>query len=93
SFVTENIGGNTGERKDKIKFQNELGKRYPKGVTEEIDEMPRKTITRRIVVKNEIGREFMRIRHDWGGTYYFKDGESTSPFIWQLETRSPDGSN
>jgi tetratricopeptide (TPR) repeat protein len=92
-FTTDNVTGASGERKDKIKFQNELGKRYPVGVTEEVDEHPRKTITRRIVVKNEIGREFMRIRHNWGGTYYFKDGEATSPFIWQLETRSPDGAN
>lgn len=92
-FKTENASGQTGERKDIIKFHNELGKRYPPGVTEEVSELPRKSITRRVVVKNEIGREFLRVRHDWGGTYYFKDGVSTSPFIWQLETRSADSAN
>lgn len=90
-FKTETLV--TGERKDKTKFQNELGKAYPEGVTEENNQGKRKDITRRVVVKEGVGSEFFKIHHDWGGIYYFLDRESIDPYKWQYGTRSPDQIN
>ena len=74
-------------------FQNELGKAYPEGVTEEKNQGKRKDITKRVVVKEGVGSEFFKIHHDWGGIYYFLDGESIDPYKWQYGTRSPDQIN
>ena len=86
-FETQNIRGN--ERADKKKYQNELGNAYPEGVTETEQQEERKKITKRIVVKEKMGSEYKRISYDWGGTYYFKNGESVGTYIWQYETRDP----
>jgi len=86
-FETQNIGGN--ERTDKKKYQNELGNAYPEGVTETEKQEKRKKITTRVVVKEKVGSEYKRISYDWGGTYYFKNGESVGTYIWQYETRNP----
>ncbi|MDA9967644.1 hypothetical protein N9E62_00560 [Salibacteraceae bacterium] len=90
-FETENIGGK--ERTDKKKYQNELGNAYPEGVTETQKEEERKKITKRIVVKERVGSEYLRISYEWGGTYYFKNGESVGTYIWQYETRDPSKEN
>ena len=90
-FETENIGGK--ERTDKKKYQNELGNAYPEGVTETQKEEERKKITKRIVVKEKVGSEYLRISYEWGGTYYFKNGESVGTYIWQYETRDPSKEN
>ena len=88
-FKTEMIDENLKERTDIRKFQNELGKKYPPGVTEESRKEKRKTITTRFVVKEKVGTEFNRVHHDWGGLYYFKNGVPVTNFIWDLETRDP----
>ncbi|MCB0481189.1 MAG: hypothetical protein KDC83_07135 [Flavobacteriales bacterium] len=88
-FKTELLDENQKERADVRKFQNELGKKYPPGVTEESRKENRKTITTRFVVKDKVGTEFNRVHHDWGGLYYFKNGVPVSTFIWDLETRDP----
>ncbi|MBD79488.1 MAG: hypothetical protein CL840_11270 [Crocinitomicaceae bacterium] len=88
-FTTEKID-NVAERKDKTKFQNELGKSYPEGVTEEKRKEKRKDITRRVVVTEGVGSEYFKVHHDWGGIYYFNDGKSIDSYKWQYETRSPD---
>lgn len=90
-FETQNISGN--ERTDKKKYQNELGNAYPEGVTETEKQEERKKITKRIVVKEKMGSEYKRISYDWGGTYYFKNGESVGTYIWQYETRDPREAN
>ncbi|UTW61086.1 tetratricopeptide repeat protein [bacterium SCSIO 12741] len=87
-FKTEQLSESS-VRKDKIKFQNELGRAYPEGVTEEIRKGHRKSLTYRIVVLEGIGTEYVQARHDWGGVYYFKNGHPITPYIWQLETRDP----
>ena len=88
-FQTEMLDDNQTERKDIKKFKNELGKKYPPGVTEESRKEHRKTIVTRIVVKESVGMEYNKVHHDWGGLYYFKNGVPVTSFIWQLETRDP----
>lgn len=68
-------------------FQQELANKYPKGVTEERDVKPNQEIT--IVVVNRgdgFPNEYRRVKWNWGGLYYFKNGESTSKQIFEQET-------
>ena len=88
-FKTEQLT-NDDIRMDKTAFQNELGKAYPEGVTEEEKKGHRKVITRKVVVKSGNGTEYFKVRHDWGGVYYFKNGESITPYLFQYGTRNPD---
>ncbi|MGB0402649.1 MAG: tetratricopeptide repeat protein [Salibacteraceae bacterium] len=88
-FKTEQLT-NEDIRMDKTAFQNELGKAYPEGVTEEQKKGHRKVVTRKVVVKEGNGTEYFKVRHDWGGVYYFKNGESITPYLFQYGTRNPD---
>jgi tetratricopeptide (TPR) repeat protein len=65
---------------------NNLAQKYPQGLTEEVSTEGGKTITRRIIVQGNIGVEYKRIRHSWGGEFFLKNGEQTTEFIWQKET-------
>jgi tetratricopeptide (TPR) repeat protein len=85
SFKEERIN-DTEERLDKIKFMNDLGREYPQGVTEEVINEDGYDITRRVVVESGVGAEYLKIKHNWGGIFYFKNGESTSQWVWQIET-------
>lgn len=46
---------------------------YPLGVTEEVYMKGNKEITERVVVKEGRGDIYWRIKHPWGGVYYFKN--------------------
>lgn len=70
---------------DKSAFCAALAKKYPQGLTEEISKEGGKTITRRIIVEGSMGVEYKKITHNWGGTYYFKNGSPTTNFVWQKE--------
>ena len=52
----------------------EIAKEYPDGVTEEVYMQGKKEITERVVVKNGKGNIYSKIKHPWGGVYYFKNG-------------------
>ncbi len=71
-------------------FMSELASKYPQGLTEEQIDEGSKQITRRIIVDGNIGVEYKRIKHNWGGEFYFKNGEPTTEFIWQKETEQED---
>lgn len=64
------------------KFQLDLGKAYPLGITEESEVKANRDITRVIVNRKGIADEFQRVKWHWGGVYYFKNGESTSKRIY-----------
>lgn len=67
-------------------FMSELAKKYPQGLTEEvIDEGSKKTI-RRIIVNGNLGVEYKKVKHNWGGEFYFKNGSPTTEYIWLKET-------
>lgn len=67
-------------------LQKELGSQYPTGVTEEVTKEGNKTITKRIVVANNLGNEYKKVVHDWGGVFYFKNGEAVTERVWIQET-------
>lgn len=71
---------------EKDVFQQELAKKYPQGITEEISQEGNKKIVRRIVVNGNLADEYKMVTYNWGGKYFFKNDKSISEAIWQLET-------
>jgi len=75
-------------------MKNELGEKYPEGVTEEIytvnDEngLLTKYIVRRIVVINGTGYNYEKVQTRYGGVSYTKDGQPISEFQWTDETQA-----
>ncbi len=67
-------------------FISALAKVYPDGITEEIVEMNNRVITKRIVVKDGRGYLYEFVKYNWGGEFFFKNGESASKFVWDKET-------
>lgn len=68
-------------------FYLELQERYPVGVTEEVHEVGKKVITTRVVIDNEHhGYLYRRVKHPWGGEFYFKNNTSISKFQFEKET-------
>ncbi len=74
-------------------FIQELAKVYPAGVTEEFLELKNRVIFKRIVVIGNRGTLYERVRYNYGGEFFFKNGSSISKFIWDKETvlRESDG--
>lgn len=67
-------------------IQEELADEFPDGVTEEVFQEGNRTITKRIVVKDGLGDEYRKVKHGWGGVFYFKNGVSISERVWIEET-------
>ncbi|NEN22501.1 hypothetical protein G3O08_03160 [Cryomorpha ignava] len=67
-------------------FKKDLGQKYPDGITEEMTTEGNKTIIKRIVVSNNVGNEYKKVVHGWGGVFYFKNGEAVTDRVWIQET-------
>jgi hypothetical protein len=67
-------------------YQKELGSKFPNGITETTSKEGNKTITTRIVVKDGKGNEYKKVTHNWGGVFYFKNGEAVTERVWKQET-------
>lgn len=67
-------------------FVMELAKVYPNGVTEEVEEYKNRTVYKRIVVNNNRGHLYEKVVYNYGGVFYFKDGDSVAQFVWDKET-------
>ena len=67
-------------------IRQEIAKQYQDGFTEEIYTKANRKITKRVIVKNGLGDEYQKIEHQWGGKFYFKNGEPITQFIWEKET-------
>jgi len=68
-------------------FYLELQDQYPVGVTEEIINQGKKVITYRVVIDNEHhGYLYRKIKHPWGGEFYFKNTVSISNFQFDKDT-------
>ncbi len=68
-------------------FRQEIAQQFPEGFTEEEYRKGRKVITRRVVVKGSLGDEYLKVRHDYGATFYFKNKQSTSINVWLRESK------
>lgn len=67
-------------------YQKELAEKYPSGITEETAMEGNKTIVKRIVVREGKGNEYKRVEHNWGGIFYFKNGDAVTERVWKAET-------
>ena len=68
------------------KFLSELASKYPEGVTEEQYEDASKKVKRVIVNQDGIANEYREVTHNWGGVYYFRNGQSISKTIFYIDT-------
>ncbi|MBL4624669.1 MAG: hypothetical protein JKY42_05970 [Flavobacteriales bacterium] len=68
-------------------FRNKIALKYPEGITEEVETLGNKVITRRFVVKGHHGDEYKMIRHSWGGKFFFKNDQQITELLWNQETR------
>ena len=72
--------------KNSEEFRTELANQYEDGLTEEKYRKGSREITKRILVTNGLGDEYLKVKHDWGGLFYFKNGAPISMFTWDKET-------
>lgn len=77
------------KKKTFYKAIDDLAKNYPPGITEELKTGVRKNVVRRIKVIENLGYEYLKVEHEWGGVYYFKDGEAINKQLWEQETQAP----
>ena len=67
-------------------FKNELAKKYPEGVTEEVVKEGNAVVTRRIVVIGNKGVLYLMRRTSFGAVYYFKDDAAISEAEFKKNT-------
>lgn len=68
-------------------FYLELQDRYPVGVTEEVKEVGRRTITYRVLIDNEHhGYLYRMVKQPWGAENFFKNNTPISRFQYEKET-------
>lgn len=85
-ITKNNLPKPTENPKQTTDFRIQVAQQYPDGFTEEIYEKGNRKITKRVLVKNNLGDEYLKVVHPWGGEFYFKNGEPITQFIWQKET-------
>ncbi|MFQ5334792.1 MAG: hypothetical protein ACE5DN_01825 [Flavobacteriales bacterium] len=74
--------------KQSVAFQQQLAKKYPQGITEERYKEGNISYIRRIVVEGPKGTEYLEAIHQWGGRFFFKNGEAITERLWILETET-----
>ena len=91
------INGKSGGKADSVampeppnkkseKFQQALAKKYPQGITEERYKEGNISYIRRVIVDGSRGTEYIEAVHPWGGRFFFRNGESITERVWQIET-------
>ena len=71
-----------------IEKSREIAKKYPQGVTKEEYKQGNKIVYLIYVVEGSKGVEYKKVKHDWGGEYYFRNEESIPKFQYNKETLS-----
>lgn len=67
-------------------FKKDLAEKYPTGLTETTTKEGNKTIITRIIVSDGKGNEYKKVIHNWGGIFYFKNGDAVPERVWKQET-------
>lgn len=77
------------EKMDKksVEYQSKLASIYPQGKTVNKSKKGNKEITQVIVVKGSKGTEYQKIKYNWGGVYYFRNGDPITKLIWDKATQ------
>ncbi|MFO8235839.1 MAG: hypothetical protein R6U04_10600 [Bacteroidales bacterium] len=74
-------------KEEEREYLNELVEEYPEGVTVENYEFDRRSVKRVIVNYDDKATEYRKVKHSWGGTYYFRNGSSISQAVFNVETK------
>ncbi|HKK39820.1 MAG TPA: hypothetical protein VJ949_10410 [Cryomorphaceae bacterium] len=69
-------------------YRIELAETFPRGITESVSEQGNKVITTRVVVHDGKGDEYKKVVHNWGGVFFFKNGDAVTERVWNQETVS-----
>ncbi|MFP4448641.1 MAG: hypothetical protein ACOCZ4_01230 [Bacteroidota bacterium] len=77
-------------KEEEKKYLNSLAEEYPQGVTVENYEFERRTVKRVIVNYEGKATEYRKVKHSWGGTYYFRNGQTISQAVFNVETKERD---
>lgn len=67
-------------------YRKELAETFPSGITETVSEEGNKVITKRVVVHDGKGDEYKKVAHNWGGVFFFKNGDAVTERVWDQET-------
>lgn len=70
---------------DLSKFNYELAEKYPEGKTENVEEKGNKTVTTIVIVRGDVGHEFVKEEYSWGDVYYRKDRRPYVKQNWERE--------
>lgn len=73
---------------DYIERSKEIARTYPQGITRDEYKEGNKVVTVIYVVEGSKGVEYKKVKHDWGGVYYFRNEESIPKFQYNKETLS-----
>jgi len=68
-------------------FHSKLATLYPEGKTVNKSSKGNKAITQVIVVSEGRGIEYQEIKYNWGGVYYFRNGDPITKLIFDKETK------
>ena len=82
-----NLQLNFDNEEEKEKYLSELAKKYGNGIHREQFKETKRIIDYVVVVKDGKADEYKKIKYDWGGLYFFKNGKSTSSAIYITETK------
>lgn len=72
---------------DLSRFNYELAEKYPEGKTENVEEKGNRTVTTIVIVKGEVGHEFVKEEYSWGDVYYRKNRRPYVKQNWEREVR------
>ena len=67
------------------RFNYELAEKYPEGKTENVEEKGNKTVTTIVIVRGEVGHEFVKEEYSWGDVYYRKNRRPYVKQNWERE--------
>ncbi|MGM0497141.1 MAG: hypothetical protein ACQESJ_04440 [Bacteroidota bacterium] len=79
-----------GSNEEKEEFLNELAKKYPEGITVENYDLENKEIKRVIVNYDGVAKDYRKVKHSWGRTFYFRNGQDISKEVFRIETQERD---
>ncbi|MBS3774152.1 MAG: hypothetical protein KGY70_03095 [Bacteroidales bacterium] len=74
----------------KTSYFEHLAEKYPEGITVEHYSLDRREITRVIVNYDGIATDYREVKHLWGASYYFRNGQAISRDVFDVETRERD---
>ena len=70
----------------KMYSSEELAKRYPDGITEEVEKVESTVVTKSIIVEDGEGRFLLRFTYPWGDEFYYIDGRKVraDAYYWDI---------